>query len=175
MDKSVVDTLYDEYKRLTEFLLKNNEPSYFIIVENSLRKNLILASSSYFEHSITTTILNYFQFLSKENVLLTEFVKNKAISRQFHTYFNWNDSNANSFFGLFGPNFLAYMKSKIKSDEKLVISIKDFLELGGERNRIVHQNFASYNIDKTADEIFNAYKSARYFIDRFDKYLKQEI
>jgi hypothetical protein len=175
MEKTVVDTLYEQYKKLLEFLLENSQPSYAILVEDNMKKNLILASSSYFEYYITDKILNHFSFLSNQSELVTEFIRNKAISRQYHTYFNWTDTNANSFFGLFGHNFSTYMKAKVKTDESLNQSIKAFLELGGERNKIVHQNFASYNVNKTIEEIFNSYITACYFIERIERYLKQEL
>lgn len=175
MEKTVVDTLFDEYTLLYDFLLKEGEASYSVIVESNLKKNLILASSSYFEKSITEQILEFFTINSNENKLLEGFLKNKAINRQFHTYFNWTENNANSFFGLFGEEFLTYMKEKVKQDEKLKLSIKSFLELGNERNKIVHQNFASYNVNKTSTEIYEAYISARYFVDKLINYLKSDI
>lgn len=57
------------------------------------------------------------------------------------------------------------MIQKVKADNKLDESIKAFLEIGNERNKMVHQNFAEIIIDKTAEEIYKLYQTALYFID----------
>ena len=44
-------------------------------------------------------------------------------------------------------------------------TIKAFLELGDGRNRLAHQNFAAFAMEKTADEIFSLYQDAMPFID----------
>ena len=51
------------------------------------------------------------------------------------------------------------MKSMVSGDEKLDSSIKAFIELGRERNRLVHQNFGTYSIEKTSKEIYELYEN----------------
>ncbi|MEO8150778.1 MAG: HEPN domain-containing protein [Bacteroidia bacterium] len=174
MNKTVVDILYEEYSELTQYFLSNQELSYKISIEANFKKNLILATASYFEHLIITSLMDYTTKVTNNNEILIEFFKNKAVNRQFHTFFNWNDSNANSFFGLFGSAFLKNMKEKVQQDVKLSEGIKAFLEIGNERNRIVHQNYASYTVDKTTNEIYESYKLARYFTDNITEYLNQK-
>ena len=102
---------------------------------------------------------------SNGNLLIEEFVNNKAISRQYHTLFQWESGNANSFFGLFGSDFKTYMKKKVKEDDVIADSIKAFLEVGNDRNRLVHQNFGAFTLDKDAKEIFELYQKARPFVE----------
>jgi hypothetical protein len=99
------------------------------------------------------------------------FIRNKALSRQYHTLFDWGAKNCNSFLGLFGDDFKSSFCSKISSDKLLEKSIKDFLEIGRERNRLVHQNYATYSLEKTAKEIFELHTSAKSFLLN----LKQEL
>ena len=56
--------------------------------------------------------------ISNKNELLVSFVNNKAISRQYHTYFSWKDTNANSFFGLFGDIFSNFIKQEVRNSEQ---------------------------------------------------------
>lgn len=56
---------------------------------------------------------------------------------------------------------------KNKLDYTKLESLKkdsDFLELGNMRNCLVHQNYASYLIDKTAKEVYGLYQKAAFFI-----------
>jgi hypothetical protein len=98
-------------------------------------------------------------------MLVENFVVNKAISRQYHTWFAWTGSNANQFFALFGPDFKQTMINKIKKSDQLQNSIRAFLELGGERNKLVHQNYAVFQLEKTLDEIYQLYQSANEFVE----------
>jgi hypothetical protein len=91
---------------------------------------------------------------------------------------HWDASNANSFFGLFGSGFKTYMKNRIKEDENIAHSIRAFLEIGSERNRLVHQNFGTFALEKDANEIYNLYVMARPFVEDIShvmmEYLKEE-
>jgi hypothetical protein len=66
----------------------------------------------------------------------------------------------NSFLGLFGKEFLEMAKRKIKLDSELQEGIVSFLKIGRLRNELVHQNFASHNLELTLDEIYFMHQSA---------------
>ena len=106
-------------------------------------------------------------------ILFTAFVKNKAISRRSHTWFKWEDRNANQFFGLFGSEFKKMMSERIKASDDLGVSIRAFLEVGNERNKLVHQDFASFPLEKTLDEIYALYRQALLFVDDLAKHLRE--
>ncbi len=110
---------------------------------------------------------------SNNNVALTEFLKNKAIARQYHTFFSRDKNNTNSFFGLFGLDFKEHMKQLITKNPKISDDIKAFLEIGNERNKLVHQNFGNFTSEKTADEIFELYKKATKFLSIFETEIKK--
>ena len=83
-----------------------------------------------------------------------------------------DDKNINSFLGIFGEPFKKYATKKIK-DEELDESIKQFLELGLARNRLVHQNFAAFSLEKTSDELYSSYKEAIKIVDRLPKLFRE--
>ncbi len=104
-------------------------------------------------------------FLANDELIIS-IIKTKAIKRQYHTYFDWEKStNANSFFSLFGEDFKNKMAKQVKETPKLETAIRAFLQLGQERNKLVHQNFAEIVLDKTADEIYKLYQTALLFVD----------
>ena len=173
IEETSVDRLYQEFKSLIEYIKQGHEISLQSTVDENFRKALLLAAASYFEHRITNDIIEYIREISNKNDILVSFVNNKAISRQYHTYFNWKETNANSFFGLFGEKFSNFMKKEVKSNEKLSSSIKDFLEIGRDRNRLVHQNFSTFPLEKTSDEIYQLYTNAMVFVNDLPNQLRQ--
>lgn len=165
MSLTVVDRLYDEFEALKRHLDEAGEVSLRSTADENFRKSLLLAAASYFERRISDLVVEFAKESFQIDHPIIEFLKNKAISRQYHTYFKWDSSNANQFFGLFGETFRIFMVKEIKSDFELETSIKAFLELGNDRNRLVHQDFGTFPLEKTSDEIYQLYKSALRFVD----------
>jgi len=164
-----INKLYNDFENLKNYLLENKELDYLNTVEKQFTKNLIISSASFLESYMQDILTNFVESTSNHQ-LITSFFKNKAISRQYHTYFDWNSKNANNFLGLFGIDFRDTTKAKIK-EENTDKHIKDFLELGKIRNELVHQNFTLYTTDKTTKEIIELFDSAYKFLDFF----KQEL
>jgi len=54
--------------------------------------------------------------------------------------------------------------ARIAADEALAESIKAFMEIGRERNLLVHSDYASYLINKTPEEIYTLYQKAHEFV-----------
>jgi hypothetical protein len=101
------------------------------------------------------------------------FVRKKAISRQYHTLFSWDTPNANQFFGYFGDEFRIGMSQKIQTSDKLLESIRAFMEIGRERNRLVHQDYATFPLEKTLDEIYALYQKGLYFVEILPNALRE--
>lgn len=169
-----IDRIFREHKNLKEFLTGHKEISLEASTDEIYRKTLLLAISSYFEDRITNCVLQYVQDQTHEKHIISELVRTKVVSRQYHTWFDWNSKNVNSFLGMFGEEFKKYATKKIKN-EKLEESIKNFLELGLNRNRLVHQNFASFSLEKTSEELYSSYQSAIKFIEWLPKSLREFI
>lgn len=175
MEKTVIDKLYNEFKELLSFLEEGREMSFVNIIDGNLRKTLLMAAASHFEDRFKSIIENFAKEASDNNALLIEFVKNKAISRQYHTYFDWKSRNANKFFALFGKTFKSQMESQIENDDELDKAVKAFIEIGSERNRLVHDDFGAFPIEKTTKEIYELYQNASIFIDKFPLKLKEVL
>jgi len=160
-----IDALFTEQKELIGFLLQQGQLSYSQNVEAFLSKTLLLSVASYFESRITNAISDYAARVSKSDEALISLVRTKAIERQYHTYFQWREGNrsANSFFAMFGSALKDSAKQDLK-DKELSQATAAFLELGDLRNLLVHENFASYPLEKTADEIYRLYGESLRFV-----------
>lgn len=172
--KTSVTRLYEEFKELSSYLEENGELSFQNTTNENFRKSLLLAAASHFEHLIIENLKSFMEEIITENSyskdLLINFLKNKAINRQYHTFFEWKEekpSGANCFFALFGQDFKNHMKQLVKNDDTLTEAIKSFLEIGRERNELVHNDFSTFALDKTTKEIYKSYEKASLFIERF--------
>lgn len=168
----MIKKLFKDISCLIDFLQKKEEISLQNFSEDNLKKVLLLASASYFETQIQQIVEEFANKSSNNNDALVNFLKNKAINRQYHTYFSWDANNANTFLRLFGESFKENFNSN--KDSKLENSIKAFLEIGRERNRLVHQNFANYTIEKTSKEIFDLHNSAIFFVEEFKNQIMEK-
>ena len=172
-ERTVVDKLYDDFNELVSFLKKGDEVSFCNLAGENFTKVLLLAAASYFEDRLVKELLEFVSEVSKENKLLVELVKKKALDRQYHTFFDWKGKNANQFFGLFGDSFKDFMKNEVENDAELAEALRAFLEIGRERNRLVHQNFATFSLEKTVEEVYQSYQVALYFVESIPDKLRQ--
>ena len=161
---TVVDRLHQNFAGLLWVLDEVGEVSLRTVADENFRKSLLLAAASYFERRMTDTVLTFVEDATNRNVLVAELVRNKAVSRQYHTWFQWDQNNANSFYALFGSDFRAFMKRKVVDDE-LDDAVRAFLELGRERNRLVHQDYGVFVLEKTTAEIHALYCRAMNFVE----------
>ncbi|MFW9260388.1 HEPN domain-containing protein [Nostoc sp. CALU 546] len=167
--QSIVDRIYQDNLDLLKFLEEKNEPSFMVQFNTVFTKTLLLSAASYFEHEICRMVQTFIEYKTQNDECIVSIVKQKAIERQYHTYFDWEGRNANKFFSLFGKTFKENRLKDVKKDTNLDSAIKSFLELGNERNKLVHQNFADCTIEKTAEEVYKLYQQATLFIDFLDQ------
>lgn len=172
-DHTPVDRLYVEYCAVMQALQMLPEPSLQVTAADHFRKALLLASASYFEQRICSSVIGFVRERAGGSVLVESFVRNKAISRQYHTWFKWDEPNANQFYGYFGSNFKAAMIAKVKDSDELKISVQAFLEVGNERNKLVHQDYATFLLEKTLDEIYGLFRRANYFVEYLPQALRE--
>ena len=173
MRETIVDGLHTEFSAILAYLEKNNEVSWRSVVDNNFRKIVLMAAASHFEQSMTNAVLNFAKQTTAENHPLTCLVKNKAVSRQYYTWFDWKQKNANKFFKLFGDDFEKHMKKKVGGDSELNSSIQAFMEIGEQRNRLVHQDFGNFTLEKTYEEIYRLYSEATLFVEQFPDSLRK--
>ena len=171
MSPTIVDTIYKRNLEVLKFLDSQKEVTYRSDFEETFRKILVLSISSYYEHLIRKIILGFVK-KKTNNKLICNFVEQKGLQRQFHTFFEWQSKNANVFFSLFGQEFKRRCESKVKADPELDAGIKAFLEIGVTRNLLVHLNFADYQLNKTSEEYYQLYQKSIKFIGFLEKELK---
>lgn len=168
MYTNVVDRLHGEFSDLREFLLGAADGVAFLpVVEGFLPRTMLLAVASYFESRLSDEVERLAAEEVGEGHVLTWLVRKKAVGRQYHTWFSWDARNVNSFLSMFGPDFKEEAARLIAEDEHLEKSVRDFLEIGRERNRLVHENFGDAPLEKTAADVYGLYESARVFVDWF--------
>lgn len=153
--------------------LIDNEPSLAVSTGQTLAKALLLAGASELEMDTTRIVLEFFEDVSAGNMPAVRFVENKALKRQYHALFDWDRGNANSFFGLFGPDLKQYVSHLVSQNVTLSQGIAGFLRLGSLRNQLVHGNFASFSLSLTVEEIYALYQQACDFRDALPGILRQ--
>lgn len=170
-DKTAVDRVYDEASAVLQLL--KAEVSLQVAAADHFRKALLLAAASYFEHRLSECVVDFVRERAAGSKLVENFVKNKAVARQYHTWFQWEQSNANAFFGLFGADFRAAMVERVKKSEDLHSAITAFMQIGSERNKLVHQDYATFPMEKTLEEIYDLYRKALPFVDSMPTALRE--
>lgn len=164
---SAIDSLHSDFSDILEFLDESGEISWRSVADENFRKILLVAAASHFERSMTEVVVNFVEQVTAEDHPIKWLVQNKAVSRQYHTWFDWKAKNANQFFGLFGDSFKNHIVEKVRTDNDIDMSIRAFLEIGGERNRLVHGDYGSFSLEKTSEEIYELYDTAKKFIEWF--------
>jgi hypothetical protein len=174
---SVLHKLYEEHKSLADYLQANRQPSYASSVESTFIKVLIVASASFLEEEVKRVIDLFCSKASKNNNNLKNFVRQIVIERGYHTLFSWKDQGKGvyCFFRLFGEEVLEKYKKSISVDRDLNIAAENFIFLGMERNKLVHQNFANLSIEYTAAECFQKFEKTLLFINYIEKMLLEYV
>jgi hypothetical protein len=171
MSTSIVEQLHSDFISLSGSVSAAVEPSLVVTANDVFRKSLLLAAASEFEVAVTTAIIEFAECEAGASSPLVSFVRGKGLARQYHTLFKWDGSNANHFFALFGEAFKRHADAAVKADATLKDAIAMFLQLGEDRNRLVHQGFGTFVLEKTTEEIFEAYKLAALFVRRIPELL----
>ena len=166
---TIIDKLIDRHQQISASLETQNEISLKSYADDEFRKVLVLSIASYFEHQIVDALSRLAESAKSEQV--ENLIKSKAITRQYHTYFDWNSRNANRFLSLFGGNFRNDVSTEIREDRSLEEGCESFLILGRTRNRLVHENFAEFSLDYALEDIVELYGKALSFV----AYLSERI
>ncbi len=171
LGKQAIDSLYTDFTENYERLVSIGEISFANSYKSQFAKVILLASASYFE-SATTLVIH--SMLNPAQCQITKtFIENKALTRQYHSLFDWNNRSANKFFAYFGADFKAFMTAKLRQDAEIKGSIDNFLELGYLRNQLAHENYALFRLNLTPEEIYAKFLDAHSFIDNLSNYMTE--
>ncbi|MER7445246.1 HEPN domain-containing protein [Micromonospora avicenniae] len=160
MDSGAVEGVYQDFRELKECLA--GDPSGQVALERIYPKALLLAAASHLEHLTTAQILALFDDFRMPTLRI--FVERRAIKRQYHTLFQWgNPGSAGTLFSLFGDDCKRRFDARRRADDEFASWVDAFLHIGTARNQLVHNNYADFRLDNTAEEIFDLYQKARNF------------
>ncbi|EHR1009670.1 hypothetical protein KS883_003194 [Vibrio parahaemolyticus] len=161
-----INRIYSEYTENYQYLIDNGQVSIAMDYKSQYSKIMLLSAASYFESKVIRIVTG---FLNADSCpLRAGFLEKKALKRQYHTLFNWDQQNANQFFGLFGDQFKAFVKIKINGDQELKEAIEDFMILGSYRNQLVHDNYATFRLPLTAENVKEKFDNADKFVSNIE-------
>ncbi|EMN90594.1 MULTISPECIES: HEPN domain-containing protein [Leptospira] len=169
--EDIIELLQKDFNDINSILEKEGEISLSANYKSIFTKTLVMTIATAFEEKVKDLIHSAFN--TSENIMLKEFINNKGLKRQYHTLFNWENKNANSFFSLFGQDFKKFMEDKVKENKEFDSSIVSFLEIGNQRNKLAHLNFYLTSIELTPNEVINHFQKANVFISTLRKYSEE--
>lgn len=175
MEYDRIESQYQDSKDIYAFLLANKEISYATYVNDVYKKMLVLSAASYFEKQISALILSYANTVTNIDKRIVNLIEKKVLVRQYHTLFDWEANNTNSFWGLFGAETKLKVRNEITNNDILKEAERNFINIGQSRNLLVHNNFAMYDLNMTLEEIYSQYKSACKFLDFVEKVLNPDF
>ncbi|MDI6838333.1 MAG: HEPN domain-containing protein [Rhizobiaceae bacterium] len=163
-DVRPVEVFYDDQNSILDSLVSSGQVSLASDFRNIFSKSLVIVSASYFESYFREIVQ---QALRKHslNDKVFNFGVNKGVERQYHTWFDWKGGRVNPFFAMFGEECINKYKTDCDGDSALKNSAKNFIEIGQSRNLIVHDNFLTYNLNKTPDEVLSGVRSSILFLN----------
>jgi RiboL-PSP-HEPN len=162
---AAIEAFYRGNVELIEFLLANGQLSYASDANDNFRRSLVIAAASFFEGEISDIVRKLPAHHADGNPFLVSLVDIKAVSRQYHTYFEWDKPNANKFFSMFGADYKSACQKKFNEDTQFKSAVTAFLSLGATRNLIAHENYVTFNVDKTPDDIIKEFREAITFVE----------
>lgn len=171
MATDLFDSLFSDYTYLTEESLRT-DPSGLAALELTYPKVLLLASASYLENATIEAILSLYAEPQPQELRI--FVEKQALTRKFHTLFDWKNQKATGFFGFFGEDCKARYTEK-RSAQDFCSKVDAFLQVGSLRNSLVHQNYADFDLGKTAGEIRDLHQEAKEFPSLIPQLVRPDI
>ncbi|WP_292704635.1 MULTISPECIES: HEPN domain-containing protein [unclassified Nostoc] len=102
--QSIVDRIYQDNLDLLKFLEEKNEPSFMVQFNIVFTKTLLLSAASYFEHEICRMVQTFIEYKTQNDECIVSIVKQKAIERQYHTYFDWEEGTSRAYLSVFSAS-----------------------------------------------------------------------
>jgi hypothetical protein len=156
-----VERVHEELRAVGQIVSRSNDISAILAYGEHSAKVLLLVGASYFERQIISAIEEWIH-AATQSAAMRHFVLNQAVERKFFSLFNFSadSKNINGFLANFGADYSKWAKEDMKAatiDGNIQQTFLNFCRL---RNSLVHSNYATYNIDKTIDEIWTEFERA---------------
>lgn len=168
-----VERIHEELKAIGQIVGASNDVSAITDYGAHSAKALLLAGASYFERRIISSIEDHVNTVTMSDVV-RHFVLHQAVERKFFALFDFNadTKNINAFLSKFGPAYNKWAKDDIKlaGVEKSQLYFLNFCRL---RNSLVHNNYATYDINKTLDEVWAEFAKAALLVSWIESSFKR--
>jgi hypothetical protein len=162
--------MLDDHNQLIAILESAGHISLAQSVRSTFARVFLLAAASLYEHRITEALLKYCDSKTAGDTCLRALLLNRAVKRQYHTFFEWDNRKAGPFFSLMGDAHGKTLRNEFTAEPKKV-SLDAFLEVGFLRNCLVHQNFSTYSLEKNVHEVAGLCEAAEAFLIRIEEIL----
>ncbi|MEU7646801.1 HEPN domain-containing protein [Streptomyces huasconensis] len=169
-----IERMYEDQKSILDYLISSSQVSHHATLQRTLPKVLLLAAASDFEFRVCEALLEHVRANTLDEKII-ELVDQKALKRQYHTLFEWGRPNANKFWALFGAEFKKGVNRHCQNNPEFENSIVGFMELGSLRNQLVHNNYATFPLDKTLEEVYTLYLRGDAFVRSLPEVLKMDF
>lgn len=170
-----IERVYEELVEIRKIVISSNDASAIADYGAYSAKVLLLAVASYFERMVISAIQKYLNN-SIKSTPIRHFSFHQAVERKFFNFFDFssNAKNINKFISVFGDDFSLWATNDLKIQGIGQEIQVEFLGLCRLRNSLVHENYATYLINKTLDEIKESFDKASKVVfwinEAFDKF-----
>lgn len=158
-----VERIHEDLKAIGQIVNASKDVSAISGFGEHSSKTLLLAGASYFERRIISSIGDHINAVTESRVL-RHFTFHQAVERKFFSLFDFNGGpkNINAFFKKFGPEYSKWAKTDVAARKD--IDQLAFLNFCSLRNSLVHNNYATYSINKTLDEVWGEFRKAEMLV-----------
>ncbi len=173
-----VERVHAELLAIETIVTKSGDVSAGTAFSSHSAKVLLLTSASYFERAIISAIEEHLNN-GTSSPLIKHFTFHQSVERKFFALFDFSadTKNINGFLSKFGPDFSKWAKEDLKVqgiDMQIQVAFLDLCRL---RNSLVHNNYATYDINKTLAEVRSdfdqALKLVRWIETAFTRFQEQ--
>ena len=160
-----VERIYKELREIGEIVRASNDISTISAYGEHSAKALLLAGASYFERQIISSIERWMDTETQSSAA-RHFIRHQAVERKFFSLFDFsaNTRNVRAFLAKFGSDYNQWAQEDMRVaavNENIQETFINFIRL---RNSLVHNNYATNNIDKTIEEIWDEFKKAEILV-----------
>lgn len=161
MSPETVRELIAKLVEVERILSSHGKASETLDVRDSNLVTVFIACGTCYERKLTDGLIALCDSQCPPSI--SHFVRVKALKRQYHTMFNWEDENLGSFKTLFGDKFTAFIKDYM-SDVSTRKNVDAFLWIGSRRNEAAH-TFKCDSPNKTLEDILVSFEDGLQFLD----------
>lgn len=161
-----VERIHQDLIAIEAIMVASKDVSAISAYGEHSAKTLLIAGASYFERKVIAAVQVYVEGSTKSSAV-KHFAYHQAVDRKFFSLFNFSadTKNINDFLNKFGPTFASWAKSNMPKtgiDKDAQLAFLDFCRL---RNSLVHNNYATFPINKTLAEVKSAFDGASKLLD----------